>query len=90
MALTLKPSGLPIGAYAPAVMAYQGALYFTACNVGLYTTKDPKEGKWELIGKPFDVGDPDLFADDDGRVYLYYGLSSSMVIRRSRSTVGRN
>ena len=71
----IKPSGLPIEAYAPAVMAYQGALYYTACNVGLYTTKDPKEGKWELIGKPFDVGDPDLFADDDGRVYLYYGLS---------------
>ena len=71
----VKPSGLPIEAYAPAVMAYDGALYYTACNVGLYKTKDPKSGKWELIGKPFDVGDPDLFADDDGRVYLYYGLS---------------
>jgi xylan 1,4-beta-xylosidase len=71
----VKPSGLPIEAYAPAVMAYDGALYYTACNIGLYKTKDPKEGKWELVGKPFDVGDPDLFADDDGRVYLYYGLS---------------
>lgn len=71
----IKPTGLPIEAYAPAVMAYGGALYYTACNVGLYKTKDPKEGKWELVGKPFDVGDPDLFADDDGRVYLYYGLS---------------
>jgi hypothetical protein len=71
----IKPSGLPIEAYAPAVMAYDGALYYTACNIGLYKTKDPREGKWELVGKPFDVGDPDLFADDDGRVYLYYGLS---------------
>ena len=71
----VKPEGLPIEAYAPAVMVYRGALYYTACNVGLYTTKDSKGGKWELIGKPFDVGDPDLFADDDGRVYLYYGLS---------------
>ena len=71
----VKPEGLPIEAYAPAVMAYNGALYYTACNIGLYWTKDPKGGKWEYIGKPFDVGDPDLFNDDDGRVYLYYGLS---------------
>ena len=71
----VKPEGLPIEAYAPAVMAYNGAIYYTACNIGLYWTKDPKGGKWEYIGKPFDVGDPDLFNDDDGRVYLYYGLS---------------
>jgi xylan 1,4-beta-xylosidase len=71
----VKPDGLPIEAYAPAVMAFDGALYYSACNIGLYRSKDPKAGKWESLGKPFDVGDPDLFADDDGRVYLYYGLS---------------
>ncbi len=71
----VTPTGLPIEAYAPAVMAYDGALYYTANNIGLYMTKDPKGGKWEFIGKPFNVGDPALFADDDGRVYLYYGLS---------------
>jgi xylan 1,4-beta-xylosidase len=71
----VKPEGLPIEAYAPAVMAYDGALYYTACNIGLFRTTDPKSGKWESLGKPFDVGDPDLFADEDGEVYLYYGLS---------------
>jgi xylan 1,4-beta-xylosidase len=71
----VKPEGLPIEAYAPAVMAYDGALYYSACNVGLFKSTDPKGGKWESLGKPFDVGDPDLFADEDGRVYLYYGLS---------------
>ncbi len=71
----VKPTGLPIEAYAPGVMVYDGALYYTACNIGLFKSKDPKAGNWESIGKPFDVGDPDLFADDDGRVYLYYGLS---------------
>jgi xylan 1,4-beta-xylosidase len=71
----VKPEGLPIEAYAPGIMAYQGALYYTACDIGLYKTTDPKAGKWEYIGQPFKVGDPDLFADDDGRVYLYYGLS---------------
>jgi xylan 1,4-beta-xylosidase len=71
----VKPEGLPIEAYAPAVAEIGGALYYTACNIGLFRTTDPKGGKWESIGKPFDVGDPDLFVDDDGRVYLYYGLS---------------
>ena len=71
----VKPEGLDIEAYAPGVMAYDGALYYTACNIGLYKSADPKGGKWELLGKPFDVGDPDLFADDDGRVYLYSGLA---------------
>lgn len=71
----VKPEGLPIEAYAPAVVAYNDALYYTANNIGLYRTGDPKAGKWESLGQPFKVGDPDLFADDDGRLYLYYGLS---------------
>jgi hypothetical protein len=71
----VKPEGLDIEAYAPAVMDFDGALYYTACNIGLYKSADPKGGKWELIGKPFNVGDPDLFVDDDRRVYLYYGLA---------------
>jgi hypothetical protein len=47
----VKPSGLPIEAYAPAVMAYDGVLYYSTCNIGLYKTKDPKESKWELLEK---------------------------------------
>jgi xylan 1,4-beta-xylosidase len=43
----VKPEGLPIEAYAPGIMAYQGALYYTACDIGLYKTSDPKSGKWE-------------------------------------------
>ncbi len=69
------PQGLPIEAYAPAVMVLGDALYYTACDTGLYRSRDPKSGRWEHVGDPFKVGDPDLFADDDGRVYLYFGLS---------------
>ena len=58
----VKPEGLPIEAYAPAVMVLDGALYYTACNIGLYRAADPKTGKWESLG-------------NDGKVYLYYGLS---------------
>jgi hypothetical protein len=32
----VRPSGLPIEAYAPAVMPYDGAFYYMACNIGLY------------------------------------------------------
>src|SRR3954465_15272681 len=71
----IVPQGLPIEAYAPAVMAHGGALYYTACDSGLFRSRDPKGGKWEHVGDPFKVGDPDLFADDDGKVYLFYGLS---------------
>ena len=76
----VTPRGLPIEAYAPAVMAYSGALYYTACDIGLYRTTNPKAGQWELVNEAFKVGDPDLFADDDGRVYLYYGLSHNGAI----------
>lgn len=71
----VKPVGLPIEAYAPAVMALDGALYYTAGDIGLYRSSDPKGGRWELVAETFKVGDPDLFVDDDGRVYLFYGLS---------------
>lgn len=71
----VTPTGLPIEAYAPAVMALGDTLYYTACNIGLYKTTDPNSGRWEFVSQTFNVGDPDLFADDDGRVYLYYGLS---------------
>ncbi len=76
----VTPHGLPIEAYAPAVMAYRGALYYTACDIGLYRTTNPKTGRWELVNEAFKAGDPDLFADDDGRVYLYYGLSHNGAI----------
>src|ERR1035441_10627656 len=71
----VTPTGLPMEAYAPAVMVLDHTLYYTACNIGLYKSGDPKGDKWELVSQTFSVGDPDLFADEDGRVYLYYGLS---------------
>src|SRR5438045_2094357 len=45
----VKPEGLPIEAYAPAVMAYDGALYYSACNIGLFRSTEPKGGKWESL-----------------------------------------
>ena len=39
----------------------------------IYRTKDPKNGRWELITRTQHFHDASLFFDDDGRVYVFYG-----------------
>ncbi len=44
---------------------------------------DPKEGEWEQAGS-FDsdrYGDANMYFDDDGRLYMYYGWSQIMPIK---------
>jgi len=71
----VTPTGLPIEAYAPAALALGDTLYFMANGTGIYATGDPMRGHWQFVSQPVNVGDPALFADDDGRVFVYYGLS---------------
>jgi xylan 1,4-beta-xylosidase len=80
----VEPMGLPLESYAPTVESIDGKLYFTASNAGIYTTDDPAEGKWTLAtpsGKVKSRTDPDLYLDDDGRLYLYDGCSNKTPIR---------
>ena len=44
----------------------------------IYKTADPKSGKWQIANPAFPIGmiDPDLFVDDDGRLFFYYGCSN--------------
>ena len=74
----LKPTGLPLEDYAPTVDVLDGQMIFTAFGTpAIYSTADPAKGVWtkeaDLKGYP----DPDLFVDDDGRVYLYFGCSNN-------------
>ena len=82
---------LPIDLYAPTVMVYEGELYWMVLDINeLYKTTDPEDGEsWELVtdhlvlypDQPEKTGhDPDLFVDDDGKVYLYWGCSNVDVI----------
>lgn len=82
---------LPIDLYAPTVMVYEGELYWMVSDINeLYKTMDPEDGEsWELVtdhlvlypDQPEKTGhDPDLFVDDDGKVYLYWGCSNVDVI----------
>ncbi|MGI5893844.1 MAG: family 43 glycosylhydrolase [Candidatus Merdivicinus sp.] len=66
--------------YAPTVLEYRGKFYLLACGSHLYCGDTPL-GPFEDIGSlrlpdghEFTVKDPMLFADDDGSVYLYWGI----------------
>jgi xylan 1,4-beta-xylosidase len=73
---------LPLEDYAPAGVVMNDTLYFMASKndppLMIYKTADPKSGKWMVANPSFPIGmtDPDLFVDDDGRLYFYYGCSN--------------
>ena len=72
---------LPLEDYAPTAVVMKDTLYFMASaspTVKIFKTADPKSGKWKLANLTFPIGmiDPDLFVDDDGRLYFYYGCSN--------------
>lgn len=75
---TLK--GVPIYDYAPDVRVLGDYMYFTAShaekNGSFYRTKDPINGQFEEIEGTFPFWDPNLFVDEDGRVYFYWGCSN--------------
>jgi xylan 1,4-beta-xylosidase len=77
----ITAAGLPFEDYAPAAAVIRDSLYFmasAAAPVKIYKTANPKTGKWEIANSAFPIGmvDPDLFPDDDGRLYFYYGCSN--------------
>lgn len=76
--LSLK--GLPFYDYAPDVCVHGEYLYLCAskrdavCN--FYRSKTFPEGEFEEIEGSFPFWDPNLFFDDDGKVYLFWGCSN--------------
>ncbi len=72
------PTGYDVDSYAPTVMAMDGKLYLTTSESPktIWVTDDPLQGVWRVAAtEPMAISDPALFLDDDGRVYLYEGLS---------------
>lgn len=77
----IKSAELPFEDYAPAVVVMKDTLYFMASGkspVSIYNTTNPKSGQWQIANASFPIGmtDPDLFLDDNGRLYFYYGCSN--------------
>ena len=78
------PSDLPLYDYAPDVRVMGDWVYYCASrresNCDRYRTKDPINGPYEKIPGSFPFWDPNLFIDDDGRVYFYWGCSNTTPI----------
>ena len=74
------PKDLPLYDYAPDVRVMGDWVYFCASrreeNCNRYRTKDILNGPYEKIEGSFPFWDPNLFIDDDGRVYFYWGCSN--------------
>ena len=74
------PGELPLYDYAPDVRVMGDWVYFCASrreeNCDRYRTKDILNGPYEKIQGSFPFWDPNLFVDDDGRVYFYWGCSN--------------
>lgn len=74
------PDDLPLYDYAPDVRVIGEYMYFSASKRGeicdFYRTKDPIHGPYEKIAGSFDFWDPNLFLDDDGRFYFYWGCDN--------------
>ncbi len=79
------PEELPLYDYAPDVRVMNGWVYFCASrreeNCDRYRTRDILNGPYEKIKGNFPFWDPNLFVDDDGKVYFYWGCSNMTPIR---------
>lgn len=71
---------IPVYGYAPDVRVRGEYLYFSASCMGengsFYRSKDPRTEPFEEIPGTFPFWDPNLFVDDDGRMYFYWGSSN--------------
>jgi len=96
----ITTNDLPLEDYAPAAVVMNDTLYFMAsagAPLKIYKTADPKSGKWQIANSSFPIGmiDPDLFVDDDGRLFFYYGCSNINPIyaveldRRTLNPIGK-
>ena len=78
------PDGLPFYDYAPDVRVLGDWVYFCASsrdhNCDRWRTKDILNGPYEKIEGSFPFWDPNLFIDDDGRIYFYWGCSNTTPI----------
>ena len=75
-----NPELLPYD-YAPDVRQIGDHLYFCAsrrhANCPIMRTLDPLSDAFEVVSEPFPFWDPDIFCDDDGRVYFYWGCTNT-------------
>ncbi len=77
----IETNKIPVEEYAPTVVAIDDTLYFLASSnekSTIYKTDNPLSDQWQVAVESLEipVWDPDLFLDDDKRLYLYWGCSN--------------
>jgi hypothetical protein len=74
--------GYPVENYAPTALVMNEKVYLTMSDtIKLFVTDNPLDGQWaEAADFGQTYGDPALFLDDDGRVYMYAGVSAKDVL----------
>lgn len=72
----IEPTGFPTEDYAPSVeIVGDKWVLTTSGGRAVYTSDDPATGKWTKVNDLASFMDPELFLDDDGKLYLYSGSS---------------
>src|SRR5690606_20387906 len=71
---------------APAAHSYRDSLLYVAGNpsgsMSVLFTDDPIKGDWKATPSILNnLQDPDLFIDDDGKAYMYWGSSNKFHVR---------
>ena len=78
------PDEMPLYDYAPDVRVKDGWVYFSASSrdhlCDFWRTRDILNGPYEKLEGSFSFWDPNLFFDEDGRVYFYWGCSNETPI----------
>ena len=74
------------GSNAPAAHNYKDSVLYVAGDpsgsMSVLYTDDPKKGDWKAIPSILnDLQDPDLFIDDDGKAYMFWGSSNVYPIK---------
>ncbi len=75
---------IPIYDYAPDVRVVGDYIYFSASHIekkcSFFRSRDPRTEDFEEIPGTFPFWDPNLFVDDDNRIYFYWGCSNQTPI----------
>jgi len=77
------------GENAPAAHNYKDSVLYVAGDpsgsMSILYTDDPKKGDWKAVPAILnDLQDPDLFIDDDGQAYMFWGSSNVYPIRAKK------
>lgn len=79
----------PQGSNAPAAHNYKDSLLYVcgdpSGSMSVLYSDDPASGRWKAEAAILhDLQDPDLFIDDDGQAYMFWGSSNVFPIRGKR------